>query len=172
MNRAFFPPVRATILGAALFCLGTSASNAEPVQSGVLECNVAPGVGFIVGSSKNLSCVFHRARGRPEYYAGTISRIGLDIGATGPGQFAWGVVTVGPPGHYALTGDYAGPGAGLALGAGGSANALVGGNSNSISLQPLSGTSTGLNLSAGIGALTLQPVISRNRPPRVQRYHG
>jgi Protein of unknown function (DUF992) len=58
------------------------------------------------------------------------------------------------------------------LGAGGTANALVGGNSNSISLQPLSGTSTGLNLSAGIGALTLQPVISSNRPPRVQRYHG
>jgi Protein of unknown function (DUF992) len=97
MNRAFFPPVRATILGAALFCLGTSASNAEPVQSGVLECNVAPGVGFIVGSSKNLSYVLHRARGRPEYYAGTISRIGLDIGATGPGQFAWGVVTSGLP---------------------------------------------------------------------------
>ena len=97
MNRAFFPPVRATILGAALFCLGTSASNAEPVQSGVLECNVAPGLGFIVGSSKNLSCVFHRARGRPEYYAGTISRIVLDIGATGPGQFAWASSRPGLP---------------------------------------------------------------------------
>jgi hypothetical protein len=115
MNRAFFPPVRA--LGAALFCLGTSACNAEPVQSGVLECNVAPGIGFIVGSSKSVSCIFHRARD---------SRIGLDIGATGPGQFAWGVVTAGTPGHYALTGDYAGPGVGFALGADLSANALVG----------------------------------------------
>ena len=171
MNRAFFPPVRATILGAALFCSGTGASNAEPVQSGVLECNVAPGVGFILGSSKNLSCVFHRARGRPEYYAGAIGRIGLDIGATGPGQFAWGVFTAGPPGRrYALAGDYGGPGIGLALGAGGSANALVGGYGDSISLQPLSGATTGLNLSAGIGALTLQPVAAG--PPRRRQHRG
>jgi hypothetical protein len=171
MNRAFFPPVRATILGAALFCLGTSASNAEPVQSGVLECNVAPGVGFIIGSSKTLSCVFHRARGRPEFYAGTINRIGVDIGLTGPGQFAWGVFTAGPPGRrYALAGDYGGPGVGIALGAGGSANTLVGGYADSISLQPLSGTTTGLNLSAGIGALTLRPVAAG--PPRLRWHRG
>jgi hypothetical protein len=168
MDFSFFPPVRAALLGAGLVGLTATGASATPVQSGVLECNVAPGVGFIVGSSKHLSCIFHRAHGRREYYTGTISRIGLDIGATGPGQFAWGVVTAGPPGHYALTGDYAGPGAGFALGAGVSANALVGGSGNSISLQPQSaGESTGLNLSAGIGALTLQPVIRRNRPPRV-----
>jgi Protein of unknown function (DUF992) len=171
MNCSFFPPARAALLGAALVGLTTTAASATPVQAGVLECNVAPGVGFIVGSSKNLSCVFHPTRGRPEYYAGTISRIGLDIGATGPGQFAWGVFTAGPPGRrYALAGDYAGPGVGFALGAGGSANTLVGGNADSISLQPLSGASTGLNLSAGIGALTLQPVAAG--PPRRRQHHG
>jgi hypothetical protein len=171
MNCSFFPPVRASLLGAALFGLTATASTATPVQSGVLECNVAPGVGFIIGSSKSVSCIFHRAHKRPEYYTGTISRIGLDIGATGPGQFAWGVVTAGPPGPFALAGDYAGPGAGFALGAGLSANTLVGGNGNSISLQPLSaGESTGLNLSAGIGALTLQPVAAE--PPRHLRHHG
>ena len=171
MNFSFSPPVRAAFLGAALVGLTAMASSATPVQSGVLECNVAPGVGFIIGSSKNLSCVFHPARGRPEYYAGTINRIGVDIGLTGPGQFAWGVFTAGPPGRrYALAGDYAGPGVGFALGAGGSANSLVGGNGGSISLQPLSGTSTGLNLSAGIGALTLQPVAAG--PPGRRRHHG
>jgi hypothetical protein len=57
------------------------------------------------------------------------------------------------------------------LGAGLSANALVGGGANSISLQPLSaGESTGINLSAGIGALTLQPVALA--PPRHLRHHG
>jgi hypothetical protein len=171
MNFLCFSPARAVVLGAALFCFGASASYAAPVQSGVLECNVAPGVGFIVGSSKSVSCIFHRAHGRPEYYTGTISRIGLDIGATGPGQFAWGVVTAGPPARFALAGDYAGPGAGFALGAGLGANALVGGNGNSISLQPLSaGETTGLNLSAGIGALTLQPVVAER--PRHLRHHG
>jgi Protein of unknown function (DUF992) len=171
MNCSFYPPMRAALLGAALTGLTATAPTATPLQSGVLACNVEPGVGFIIGSSKNLSCVFHPARGRPEYYAGTINRIGLDIGATGPGQFAWGVFTAGPPGRrYALAGDYAGPGVGLALGAGGSANALVGGIGNLTSLQPLSGTSTGINLSAGIGALTLQPAAAG--PPGRRRHHG
>lgn len=170
MHIPLFLPVRAAFLGATL-CLAASASDAAPVQSGVLECNVAPGIGFIVGSSKSVSCIYHRPHGRPEYYTGTISRIGLDIGATGPGQFAWGVVTAGPPYRYALAGNYAGPGAGFALGAGISANALVGGNGNSISLQPLSaGQSTGINLSAGIGALTLQPVAAER--PRHLRHPG
>jgi hypothetical protein len=89
-------------------------------------------------------------------------------GATGPGQCAWGVYTAGPPGRrYALAGDYAGLGAGFACGPGLSANAL-GGNGNSISLQPLSlGPSTGLNLSAGVGSLSLQPVVAE--PPRRYR---
>jgi hypothetical protein len=163
--------VRAALLGTALVGLTATAPSATQVQSGVLVCNVAPGVGLIIGSSKSLSCVFHPARGRPEYYAGTINRVGLDIGVTGPGQFAWGVFTAGPPGRrYALAGEYAGPGVGFALGAGGSANTLFGGNGNSISLQPLSGTSTGLNLSAGIGALTLRPVTAG--PPGRRRHHG
>jgi Protein of unknown function (DUF992) len=156
MNFSFSPPARAAFLGVAFVGLTATATSATMVQSGVLECNVAPGVGFIIGSSKNLSCVFHPARGRPEYYAGTINRIGLDIGVTGPAQFAWGVFTAGPPGRrYALAGDYAGPGAGFALGPGLTANVLVGGNGDSISLQPLSAISTGINLSVGVDSIDL-----------------
>lgn len=171
MNFSFSPPVRVALLGAALAGLTATAPRAAQVPSGVLKCNVAPGIGFIIGSSKTLSCVFHPARGRPEYYAGTINQIGVDVGATGPGEFAWGVFTEGPPGRrYVLAGDYAGPGVGIALGAGGSANTLVGGYGDAISLQPLSGTTTGINLSAGIGALTLQPVAAG--PPRRRQHHG
>ena len=60
---------------------------------------------------------------------------------------------------------------GFRLGCGFNANALVGGNGNSTSLQPLSaGGSPGINLSAGIGALSLQPAASE--PPRHLRHHG
>src|ERR1700732_2254157 len=120
MNYSFFPPVRAALLGTALVGLTATAPSATQLQSGVLECNVVPGIGFIIGSSKSLSCVFHPARGWPEYYAGTIGRIGLDMGGAGPGHFAWSVFPAGPPGRrYALAGDYGGPGIGIALGAGG-----------------------------------------------------
>ncbi|MDQ6867024.1 MAG: DUF992 domain-containing protein [Pseudomonadota bacterium] len=157
MNFSFFPAAHATVLGAAFVGLTATVSSATPVHSGVLECNVEPGIGFIIGSSKNLSCVFHSMRGGPEYYEGTINRIGLDIGVTGPTQFAWDVFTAGSPSHrYALVGDYRGPGAGFALGPGLTANALVGGDGDSISLQPLSGTSTGINLSVGVDSITLQ----------------
>ncbi len=86
MNCSFSPPVRAALLGAALVGLTSTAASPASVHSGVLECNVEAGAGFIIGSSKNLSCVFRPARGRPEYYAGTINRIGLDIGVTGPAR--------------------------------------------------------------------------------------
>lgn len=171
MNPSFSLPARAALLGAALAGVAAAGASAESVQTGVLECNVAPGIGFVVGSSKNLSCVFRPLRGGPENYAGTISRIGVDIGATGPGQFSWGVFTAGPPGYrHALAGDYAGPGAGVALGAGARGDALVGGYGNAIRLEPLSGASTGINLSFGIGALSLQPVPVE--PRRHPRHHG
>ena len=81
MNFLCSSPKRMVFLSATLFSLTLGASNATPVQSGFLACNVAPGIGFIIGSSKSVSCIYHRAHGRPEYYTGTISRIGLDIGA-------------------------------------------------------------------------------------------
>ena len=85
------------------------------------------------------------------------------MGAERPGHLAWGVVTAGPPSRFALAGNYTGPGAGFALGDGFNANSLVGAYGNSISLQPLSaGGSPGINLSAGTGALSLQPTA----PPR------
>ncbi len=170
MTFSCYLPRRLLLLSAAFFGLSAAGSYAAPVQTGVLECSVAPGVGIIVGSSKSVSCIFRRAHGPAEYYNGTISRLGLDLGGTGPGQIVWGVVTAGPPGPYALAGTYSGPEAGFALGDGFSANALVGGSGNSISLQPMAaGASSGINLSAGIGALSLEPAA---QPPRRLRHHG
>jgi hypothetical protein len=91
MNFSCFVSAPRLLLGAALCGLTATVSSAAPVQFGVLACNVEPGVGLIIGSSKSVSCVFHPWHRRPEFYTGTISRIGLDLGGTGPGHLAWGV---------------------------------------------------------------------------------
>ena len=154
--RAFRPLLTATVI--SLTSLGfTSASKAaEPV--GVLECNVSGGVGFIITSSKALSCVFKPARGRPEFYAGTIRRFGLDVGVTSPGKLLWTVVGIGTVrSHYPLSGDYAGATAEVSAGPGLGANALIGGD-KSIGLQPVSvGEQAGVDLAAGVAELTLEP---------------
>ena len=55
-----------------------------------------------------------------------------------------------------LAGSFAGGTASATVGIGVGANALIGGSGNSFALQPLSiETNQGLNVAAGIGALTL-----------------
>lgn len=126
---------------------------------GMLECTVASGVGLVVMSNKSLACTFWPERGRPEYYVGTMRRVGLDIGITGPGVLNWGVFAVGTVApRFALAGAYAGAVSELAVGAGLGANALVGGSGNAISLQPLSlNAAFGVSLAAGVGEVILEP---------------
>ncbi len=126
---------------------------------GTLECNVAPGVGLIITSKQALSCRFQSASGRTQYYVGTIRKFGLDIGASGPSRLVWDVFAPTDPGtRFALAGRYLGATAGAAIGAGLGANALVGGSSRSIALQPLSvSAGTGLNIAVGVGYLLLEP---------------
>lgn len=152
---------------AALACAGALAgfsggAEAAWTRAGALTCNVGAGFGFIITSSRALSCVFNPRRGPAEHYVGTIRRFGLDIGFTSGGTFVWGVLSAGrdvPP--FALSGEFIGAGGNAAFGGGLSANALVGANNRSISLQPLSvGVETGVNLSAGVGALRLEPVMN------------
>jgi hypothetical protein len=156
--------INAMALGMTLSASALSAARADD-RVGLLECDVSGGVGFVITSAKALSCAFTPERGRPEYYVGTIRRFGLDIGFTGPGHFAWAVFSASArPQRFALAGDYAGAGAGVTIGAGLGANALVGGNANTISLQPLSiNVQTGLDVTAGVGALSLEPVVPRRR---------
>src|SRR5579862_6323359 len=145
---ALFTPV--------LFLAGGSAKAAEV---GLLECDVSPGVGLIITSSKALACLFTRVSGPPDYYVGTINNFGISIGATGPGHLVWAVFAATPgvaPG--ALAGQYGGASANVSFGPGFGANALVGGNAYSIGLQPLSvNAQVGVDVTAGITGLTLVP---------------
>jgi hypothetical protein len=145
-------------LAAGLALQGTPAHAQAGVRVGTLSCSVAAGWGFIFGSSKALHCTFSHGPGRPEHYAGSISKFGVDIGYTQGGVLVWGVfapTTSLAPG--VLSGDYIGATGSATVGVGAGANVLVGGSNRTISLQPVSiEGNTGLNVAAGIGAITLR----------------
>jgi hypothetical protein len=147
------------LLGAV--SLGMSAAQAQDMRAGVMNCDVASGFGFVLGSSRDLHCIFLPAAGAPEHYAGSISKFGVDIGYVQNAVIVWDVVasTVAlSPGS--LTGTYGGATASVTLGVGVGANVLVGGSQNTISLQPVSVEGgTGLNLAGGLASisLTFQP---------------
>jgi Protein of unknown function (DUF992) len=139
------------------------------VQIGTLTCNVSGGWGFVFGSSKAVRCTLARAGGRPEHYAGSINKFGVDIGYTQGGVLVWGVFA--PTANLApgaLSGNYVGATGSATVGVGAGANVLVGGSNRTISLQPLSiEGNTGLNVAAGIGSISLryQPQVGRHYRP-------
>jgi Protein of unknown function (DUF992) len=104
------------------------ADAASGVNVGSLNCNVAGGVGFIFGSSKDISCVFTKPDGTAERYHGEIDKYGVDIGFTAEGYMVWAVFAPGQVQKGALAGTYSGATADVAAGLGLGANVLVGGS--------------------------------------------
>lgn len=136
-----------------------SAQSKSGVNLGSLTCTVAGGMGFVFGSSKDLSCLFSRSNGVAERYTGSIKKFGIDIGFTKEAQMVWLVFAPGNVGAGALAGSYAGATASATVGVGAGANVLVGGSNKQITLQPVSVEgSVGLNVAAGIGEVELRYV--------------
>ena len=135
--------------------LGTPAQ--ADVRVGVMTCGMDSGFGYVLGSSRGLDCTFVPAAGAPEHYAGTISKFGVDIGYVQNAVIVWTVVapTVSlPPGS--LTGTYGGATGSVTVGVGVGANVLMGGSSQTISLQPVSVQGgTGLNVAGGFASVSL-----------------
>lgn len=134
------------------------AAHADGVKVGTLTCDEEGGWGLILGSNRAVHCTFQEGD-KSERYDGSITKIGVDVGYKGSGVIIWAVVApsadVGPG---ALAGTYGGATASATAGVGVGAHALVGGNGNSITLQPLSiEGNTGLNVAAGIAGLNLKP---------------
>ncbi|MBX9844976.1 MAG: DUF992 domain-containing protein [Xanthobacteraceae bacterium] len=128
---------------------------------GVLDCRLAPSIGFIVGSVQQMACRFtSEGPGPSENYAGTMSTVGLDIGFTGGGALTWGVYASTQnmvPGS--LAGAYVGASGSVSVGVGLGENFLLGGSANSVALQPWSVEGTvGVNASLGLSNLELRPV--------------
>ncbi|MBP1884230.1 DUF992 domain-containing protein [Sinorhizobium mexicanum] len=167
---------------AALVLAGTMAANAadfpgypapapapalEPdlhggVKIGYLDCNIGGGTGYVLGSAKEVDCVFRStlAGEASDHYQGEIRKLGVDLGFTTRSRLIWAVLA--PTAGYhrgSLGGIYQGASAEATVGAGVGANVLIGGTSGSIHLQALSVTGQlGLNIAAAGTSMTLNAV--------------
>jgi Protein of unknown function (DUF992) len=128
------------------------------VRAGYLTCHVSSGWGFIFGSSRQVMCAYAMQPNYTEYYTGSISKFGADIGYLQSAIILWAVLAPSTNiGQGALAGNYAGATASAAVGVGGGANVLVGGFKHSIALQPVSVEGqNGLNVAAGVVSLSLK----------------
>ena len=146
-------------IAAGVLAQGAPAQAQGGVRVGTLSCSVSGGWGFVFGSSRALRCTLTPGPGHPEHYYGRINKFGVDIGYTQGGVLVWAVFA--PTANLApgsLAGDFVGATASATVGVGAGANVLIGGSNRTISLQPLSiEGNTGLNVAAGIGAITLRP---------------
>ena len=135
--------------------LGTHAQ--ADIQAGTLACNVGGGPGFIIGSSRPLSCTYSGPAG-PEHYVGNIAKLGVDIGYLQGGEMVWEVVaSTAYPGPGSLAGSYGGVTASAAVGGGVGANALVGGFDRSFVLQLVSVVGhMGFDVAGGLATVNLQ----------------
>ena len=125
----------------------------------MLSCDISGGIGLVLGSQKQVSCLFTLGQAGPrEVYLGTISKFGLDLGATAGGEMVWAVYAPTSRRFGALAGRYTGASAEATVGVGAGANVLVGGSNRTITLQPVSiQGQTGLNLAVGVAGLELHP---------------
>jgi hypothetical protein len=149
----------AAALSIVAFAASSTIAAPERVKAGMLDCDVSGGIGLIIGSQKQMTCMFTPANGgQREVYRGTIRKFGLDIGATAGGNMAWAVYAPTTQRFAALSGTYDGASGEATIGAGLGANVLVGGSERTIALQPLSVQGqTGLNLAIGVASLELRP---------------
>lgn len=136
-------------------------ANTPKVQSGMLVCKVAPSIGFVLGSMREMGCEFRDTSVQPylvkSRYKGTIARFGIDIGALAADTLAWAVFA---PSAVVAPSDIAGSYVGVSVDAawtiGGGTNILLGGSSNQIALQTVSVEGmVGADIAAGVADLTL-----------------
>jgi hypothetical protein len=148
----------AALLGLAAMSGSTQAQRPVWEQAGTLNCDVSGGIGLIIGSRREVNCLFTPSYpAPPEQYVGAITKVGLDLGVTGGGQLVWAVQMSTTRRRGVLAGSYAGAAAEASAVIGLGANVLVGGNDRSVALQPLSVQGqVGINVAAGIAEISLQ----------------
>jgi len=147
---------------AALIAAGPAMAQGGPsFRLGTLQCDVGGSIGRIIGSTRQLECIFDPVEGPNERYLGTVRHAGLDVGVTGPGVMVWSVLSSTARPRSSLAGVYVGAQASGSIGVGLGANALLGGSDQSFALQPVSvSAQTGVNIAVGAAELSLQPAAA------------
>jgi hypothetical protein len=146
-------------MAAALALPIPASAQANRTKVGTLSCDISGGIGLIITSKKDLTCMFTPSQPGPkEVYVGSITKFGLDLGATAGGEMVWAVYAPSTRKFGALAGNYGGATAEATVGAGLGANVLVGGSDRTVALQPVSVQGqAGLNVAAGVADLQLRP---------------
>ena len=95
------------------------AQGRERTKVGTLTCDISAGIGLIITSKKELTCMFTPSQPGPrEVYTGSITKFGLDLGATAGGEMVWAVYAPTTRQFGALAGHYGGASAEATVGAG------------------------------------------------------
>ena len=151
--------IKALIFALAVVSLSAVSAQAQRIRAGVLNCDISGGIGLIIGSQRTVNCLFTPDIPAPqEGYFGTITKFGLDLGATVGGAMVWAVYADTTRGFGFLAGDYAGASGEATVAVGLGANVLVGGSNRTVALQPLSiQGQIGLNIAVGVANLSLRP---------------
>ena len=160
-----FKIIQSSLLAFSIIAFIHSPSTAqERIELGELECFVDAGTGFIIGSQKDISCVFtsYKSEDIVDNYFGVINKLGLDIGKTEESYIKW-IVVAPTDSQFTkgfLHGDYIGAQASATFAVGLGANVLVGGSSKTFALQPVSlQTQKGLNIAAGVAEIELRSIV-------------
>jgi hypothetical protein len=160
-----FKTIQSALLALPLiFGINTQSHAEDRIELGELECFVDEGTGFIIGSQKDISCVFTSFASEDivDNYFGVVNKFGLDIGTTEESYIKW-IVVAPTDSQFTkgfLQGDYIGAQASATFAVGLGANVLVGGSSKTFALQPVSlQTQTGLNIAAGVAEIELRSIV-------------
>ena len=124
----------ATALAAPVFATDSG------VQVGVLTCKMDGVKNDIVYIKEEFACTYKPTDGAEQTYTAVLKEYGVNLSFTKDNELVWGVLA--PAGNMAspdvLKGTYVGGTGSVELVGGVSANVLVGGGENSITLNPIS----------------------------------
>ncbi|NLS08378.1 DUF992 domain-containing protein [Rhizobium sp. P32RR-XVIII] len=165
--------IAAAVVAATATTFLAATPAAANVKVGSLGCDISAGFGVIIGSKRTLNCIFTpSSQGWPsERYTGTITKLGVDVGALAGGGLIWLVYAPTNRLDGALQGSYNGVAANATVGIGVGANVLIGGFEGSVALQPVSAEGTsGLNVAAGVANMILTWVPPIPPPPAPKRH--
>lgn len=128
---------------------------------GIMTCKTVPHSGFnlLIHSTIDINCSFRSTDGSgvENYIGETGVALGIDLSSNIKKEMVYTVFAADfKSGSYKLAGKYAGVGASASIGAGPGVQVLIGGNNDSISLQPVIEGNTGIGASAGITYLFIQ----------------